>query len=84
MKLFNVFLVLGLLISLVLLSSCSTTDAKVIECSNLLFDCGENDCSDQCGKVATDKGKVLISSEAINDGSGCLCEYTDAALSSDS
>ena len=52
-------------------------DAKVIECSNIFFKCDDRDCQDQCGKIATAKGKVLTKSESVNDGSGCWCEYED-------
>ena len=80
MKLIKILFMLILLTSLILVSSCSTKDAKVIECSNLIFDCDYNDCVNQCGKIATDKGKVLIDSKEINDGSGCFCEYEDAEV----
>lgn len=65
-----------LIISSLLLVGCSV-DAKVIECSNLFFDCDDRDCQNQCGQIATDKGMVLTGSEAVNQGSGCWCEYED-------
>lgn len=71
------YAILFLAVVSLLLVGCSATDAKVIECSNLLFKCSEKDCDNQCGEIATDKGKVLISSESVNTGSGCWCEYDD-------
>ena len=75
----NRFYLLFLLIFLILTATACTMkpDAKVIECSNIFFKCDINDCQDQCGKIATEKGKVLTKSEAVNDGSGCWCEYED-------
>ncbi len=62
---------------LVLLVSCSaeTTEKQIIECPNLVFDCGERGCSNECGVVATERGWLVLSAEAVNEGSGCLCEF---------
>ena len=76
----RILLLILILGTVLFVTSCSTTDARVIECSNLFFDCDSSDCSDQCGKKATERGQVLVSSEEINDGSGCWCEYEDAEL----
>ncbi|MAG60898.1 hypothetical protein CL619_03880 [archaeon] len=65
------------IISLLLVGCSSKPDAKVIECSNIFFNCNDNNCENQCGKIATEKGKVLTGSESVNDGSGCWCEYED-------
>ncbi len=65
------------ILSLLLVGCTTKSDAKVIECSNVFFKCSDNNCENQCGKIATDKGKVLTKSESVNDGSGCWCEYED-------
>jgi hypothetical protein len=71
-------LIFLLLIAMIFSSSCTLKpDAKVIECSNIFFKCSESNCENQCGKIATEKGKVMTSSESVNDGSGCWCEYED-------
>ena len=78
MKVIRCTILILLIVSLTLLAGCtSKPDAKVIECSNIFFKCSDNNCENQCGKIATEKGKVLRSSESINDGSGCWCEYED-------
>lgn len=78
MRTFRLALILFLLAALILITGCTMKpDAKVIECSNIFFKCDSGNCQDQCGKIATSKGKVLTKSEAVNDGSGCWCEYED-------
>ena len=78
MKIIRGLILVMLVCSLVLLVGCSSKpDAKVIECSNIFLKCSDKTCASQCGEVATEKGKVLIKSESVNDGSGCWCEYED-------
>tara|TARA_Y100000310_G_C20589868_1_gene767411 strand:+ start:265 stop:501 length:237 start_codon:yes stop_codon:yes gene_type:complete len=73
----KVSFLLFLLIGVVFLASCTaqTTEKQIIECPNLIFDCGERGCSNECGVVATERGWLVLSSEAVNEGSGCLCEF---------
>ncbi|MBT6762286.1 hypothetical protein HOA92_04550 [archaeon] len=78
MKLIRSWLIVLLIITLIMSTGCTLKpDAKVIECSNVFFKCSDNNCVNQCGKIATEKGKVLTKSESVNDGSGCWCEYED-------
>ena len=78
MKLIRSWLIVLLIITLIMSTGCTLKpDAKVIECSNVFFKRSDNNCVNQCGKIATEKGKVLTKSESVNDGSGCWCEYED-------
>ena len=78
MRVMRSLLIISLVVFVTLSAGCELKpDAKVIECSNVFFKCSENDCENQCGKIATEKGKVMSSYESVNDGSGCWCEYED-------
>ncbi|MBT4604966.1 hypothetical protein HOC01_04960 [archaeon] len=70
-------LMIAIFLLLVLLVSCSkeTTEKQVVECPKVIFDCGKNACSEECGAIATGRGWLVLSSESVNDGTGCLCEF---------
>ena len=53
----------------------ATTKTEVIQCSNWVLKCSENDCSNQCGKYVSSQGGVLMASYPVNNGKGCECSY---------
>jgi hypothetical protein len=62
-----------------LLTACSpsqpTEQKQVIKCANLIFKCSDNDCGNQCGKLASKNNEKVVTALAVNSGNGCECTY---------
>ncbi len=66
-------MILSLIALMLIVSGCSSQKV-VIDCSNLLDECSDVDCSSYCADYATDQGTTLLESNSINNGQGCECK----------
>jgi len=74
-------LIIALVLSLVL-TGCqagqrSVEMTQVIECNNILFECSDKDCGNQCGKLMSESNQKVLSALAVNSGKGCECVYVE-------
>lgn len=53
----------------------SVEQTQVIKCHNLIFECSDRNCGNQCGKLMSENNEKLISGLSVNSGKGCECVY---------
>jgi len=73
------FIIIMIIVFSIVLTACSSPQPveqkQVIKCSNLIFKCSDNNCANQCGKLASTSNEKVITALSVNDGNGCECTY---------
>lgn len=72
-------MVIILIVFCIILTSCTPSQPveqkTVLKCGNLIFDCTDKDCGNQCGTVMSKNNEKLITGLSVNSGKGCECTF---------